>query len=104
MSSDGSKRRPLTGGPAVICALLDALALRLDLAAAAGRHPLLRTPLAIGARSLSMFLAFWFTSWVGTFLGLSWVVRTFRAGKKAQTPAEVMLAQGTRWIEKKVPR
>ena len=104
MSSNGSKQRALTGGPAVVCALLDALALRLDLAAAAGRHPLLRTPLAIGVRMISTFLAFWFTSWVGTFLGFSWVVKTYRAGKKSQTPADVVLAQGTRWVEQKEPR
>ncbi len=35
-------RRPMTGGMAVVCALLDAAALRLDLGAAAGRQALIR--------------------------------------------------------------
>lgn len=82
MSAPPARRRPLRGLPAAICALLDAFALWLDLGAAAGRHPLFRTPIAIGARALSTGIRFWCTSWVGTFLGLSWVFRTYRQSQK----------------------
>lgn len=73
-------RRPMTGGMAVICSLLDAAALQLDLGAAGGRHALIRGPLAIGIRALSRVLRFWNTCWVGRFLGLGWVIGTFRRG------------------------
>ena len=82
MSASGSKRRPLGTGTATFCALLDAFALQMDLAAASGRFPLLRTPLAIGARGLSTAIRYWSTSWVGTTLGLAWVFRTFQQGKQ----------------------
>ena len=74
------RRRPLTGGMAVICSLLDAAALQLDLGAAAGRQSLIRGPLAMSARSASTILRFWNTCWVGRYLGLAWVVRTLRQG------------------------
>jgi hypothetical protein len=74
------KRKPY-GLPAMICALLDALALQLNVGAAEGRHPLLRTPFAIMARALSTVIAFWTTSWVGRTLGLAWCIRTFRQGR-----------------------
>ena len=74
------QRRP-RGLPAVICAFLDALALQLNLGAAEGRHPLLRTPFAIMARALSTVIAFWTTSWVGRTLGLAWCIRTFQRGR-----------------------
>jgi len=66
----------------MFCALLDALALQMDLGAASGRLPLLRTPLAIGARGLSAVIRVWSTSWVGATLGLAWVIRTFQRGKQ----------------------
>jgi hypothetical protein len=79
MASSG--RRPMTGGMAAICALLDAAAFRLDLAAAAGRQSLIRGPLAIGIRAMSGMLRFWNTCWVGRYLGLAWVISTYRRGK-----------------------
>jgi hypothetical protein len=82
MSARGSKRRPLRPAPAAFCALLDAFALQMDLRAASGSFPILRTPLAIGARGLSLAIRYWTTSWVGTFLGLAWVIRTFQRGKQ----------------------
>jgi hypothetical protein len=69
-------------GAAATCALLDAFALQMDLSAAAGSWPLMRTPVAIFARGLSTALCIWSTSWVGTFLGLAWVIRTFQRGKQ----------------------
>lgn len=75
-------KRPMTGGMAVVCALLDAAALRLDLGAAAGRQSLIRGPLAISARVLSRILRFWNTCWVGRYLGLAWVISTYRRGKQ----------------------
>ena len=75
------KRRPMTRGMAVFCALLDAAALRLDFAAAAGRHTLIRGPLAIGLRSLSRVLRFWNCCWVGRYLGMGWAIRIYRQGK-----------------------
>ena len=69
-------------GSAAACALLDAFALQMDIGAASGRFALLRTPLAIGSRGLSTIIRYWSTSWVGAFLGLSWVVRTFQQGKQ----------------------
>ncbi len=73
-------RRPMTGGMAVVCALLDAAAFRLDLGAAAGRQSLVRGPIAIGVRGASSMLRFWNTCWVGRYLGLAWVIVTFRRG------------------------
>jgi hypothetical protein len=70
----------MTGGMAALCALLDAAAFRLDLGAAAGRQSLIRGPLAIGIRMTSRVLRFWNTCWVGRYLGLAWVIRTFRRG------------------------
>ena len=82
MSEPPLGRRKPRGFPAMVCALLDALALQLNLGAAAGRHPLLRTPFAIMVRWLSTIIAFWTTSWVGRTLGLAWCVRTFQRGKR----------------------
>ena len=76
-----SERRKVQGPPAVACALLDATAFQLDLKAAAGRRPLVYTPFAIFARLLSKTIAFWTTTWVGSYLGLAWVIRTFQRGK-----------------------
>jgi hypothetical protein len=70
----------MTGGMAAICALLDAAAFRLDLGAAAGRQSLIRGPLAMSARTASTILRFWNTCWIGRYLGLAWVIRTFRRG------------------------
>lgn len=81
MTALGRKSRHPTGFPAVACALLDALALWLDLGAARGRQPLLRAPVAIAARALSWAIAVWSTSWIGTALGLSWLMRTYHRGK-----------------------
>ncbi len=75
------KRRPVTRGMAVFCALLDAAAFRLDFAAATGQQTLLRGPLAIGLRFMSSVLRFWNSCWVGRYLGMGWVIRTFRQGK-----------------------
>ena len=69
-------------GAAAICALLDAFALHMDLGATSGSWPLVRAPMAIFARGLSTALRIWATSWVGTFLGLAWVIRTFQQGKQ----------------------
>lgn len=77
----GPERRPVTRGIAVFCALLDAAAFRLDFSAAAGQQSLLRGPLAIGLRSTSSVLRFWNTCWVGRYLGMGWMIRTFRTGK-----------------------
>jgi hypothetical protein len=66
---------------AVFCALLDAAAFRLDFAAAAGQHALIRGPLAIGLRSTSSVLRFWNSCWVGRYLGIGWVIKTFREGR-----------------------
>jgi hypothetical protein len=63
--------------------VLDALAFRLDLAAAGGRHPLIVAPLAISIRATSTIVRRWKLSWVGTFLGLSWVIRTYRQSKQS---------------------
>lgn len=82
MSRSNSKRRPMGTGAAATCALLDAFALQMDLGAASGSWPLVRAPLAIFARGLSTALRFWSTSWVGTTLGLAWVIRTFQRGKR----------------------
>ncbi len=82
MSRRNSKRRPLSPGRATFCALLDAFALHMDMAAASGRFPLLRTPLAIGARMLSTIIRHWSTSWVGATLGLGWIIRTFQDGQR----------------------
>ena len=82
MPRDGSTPRRLSKGRAVFCALLDAFALQMDLGAASGRFPLIRTPLAIGARGLSRVVRYWSTTWVGAFLGLGWVIRTFQQGKR----------------------
>ncbi|MEZ4505129.1 MAG: hypothetical protein R2848_04490 [Thermomicrobiales bacterium] len=73
-------RRPLTKGTAMTCALLDAAALRLDLGAAAGRQSLVRGPIAMSLRATATILRFWNTSWVGRYLGLAWLWRTFRRG------------------------
>ncbi|HET9660152.1 MAG TPA: hypothetical protein VFP05_07460 [Thermomicrobiales bacterium] len=86
MSGSRSKRRPLGTGTAALCALLDAFALQMNLGAASGSFPLLRTPLAVGARGLSTVIRYWSTSWVGATLGLAWVIRTFRRGKQPPTP------------------
>ncbi len=71
----------MTGGMAVFCALLDAAAFRLNLGAAAGRQSLIRGPLAIVIRATSSVLRFWNTCWVGRYLGLAWVISTYRRGK-----------------------
>jgi hypothetical protein len=72
----------MTGGMAVVCALLDAAAFRLDLEAAAGRQALIRGPIAIGIRATSSILRFWNTCWVGRYLGLAWVISTYWRGKQ----------------------
>lgn len=72
----------MTSGTAVACALLDAAALRLNLGAAAGRYPLIRSTLAILLRSTSTVLHFWNTSWVGRYLGLNWAIGVFRRGMR----------------------
>jgi len=82
MPRGGSTPRRLSRERVVVCALLDAFALRMDLGAAAGRFALVRTPLAIGARGLSWVIRFWSTTWVGAFLGVGWVIRTFQQGKR----------------------
>jgi hypothetical protein len=82
MSRSNSKRRPMGAGAAATCALLDAFALQMDLRAASGSWPLVRTPVAIFARGLSTALRIWSTSWVGTVLGLAWVIRTFQRGRR----------------------
>ncbi len=66
----------------MFCALLDAFALQMDLRAASGSFPLLRTPIAISARFLSTVIRLWSTSWVGATLGIAWVIRTFQRGKQ----------------------
>ena len=78
----GPRRRPVTGGMAAFCALLDAAAFRLDLSAAAGRQSLIRGSMAIGIRATSSILRFWNTCWVGRYLGLAWVIRTYQQGKQ----------------------
>lgn len=83
--SKATRKRPLTGGMAVVCALLDAAALRLDLSAAEGRRALIRGPLAMGFRGLSRVLRFWNTCWVGRYLGLAWVIQTYRRGSQRAT-------------------
>lgn len=82
MSAPGANRRPLGRGTAAFCALLDAFALQMDAQAAKGSWALVRTPLAIGARTISTVVRYWSSSWVGTFLGLAWVMRTFQRGKQ----------------------
>jgi len=70
----------MTQGMAVVCALLDAAAFRLDLGAAAGRQPLIRGPLAVSIRATSTILRVWNTSWIARYFGLAWLWRTFRRG------------------------
>ncbi len=82
MRAAESKRKRLSTNRAIVCALLDAFAMQMDLGAASGRFALLRTPLAIGARGLSRVVRYWSTTWVGAFLGLGWVIRTFQQGKR----------------------
>ncbi len=82
MRAAESKRKRLSTSRAVFCALLDAFAMQMDLGAASGRFPLIRTPLALGARGLSRVIRYWSTTWVGAFLGLGWVIRTFQQGKR----------------------
>jgi hypothetical protein len=72
----------MTGGMKAICAFLDAAAFQLDLAAAAGRQSLIRGPLAMSIRATSRILRFWNTTWVGRYLGIAWVLRTFWQGRK----------------------
>lgn len=86
MSAPGANRRPLGTARATFCTLLDAFALQMDLRATAGSVPLLRTPLAITARTASTVIRYWSTSWVGAVLGLGWVIRTFQNGKRPPTP------------------
>ena len=66
--------------------MLDAFAMVMDLRAAAGSFPLLRTPLAIGARAIATIVRYWSSSWVGTYLGLSWFFLTFQRGKQPPRP------------------
>lgn len=82
MKKRTTKRRPMSSGRATACALLDAFALQMDIGAASGRMALLRTPFAIGARALSTVIRYWSTSWVGSVLGLGWIIRTFQQGKQ----------------------
>lgn len=83
MTQSRPSRRTLSRPAAVGCAVLDALSLRIDLAAAGGRHPLILTPVAIAIRAMSTIVRRWKLSWVGTFLGLSWVMRTYRQSKQS---------------------
>lgn len=73
--------KPLSRTRAICCALLDAFALQTDLAATAGRFPILRAPLAIGARGIASFLRFWPFGSVDTLLGLGWIIETYQRGK-----------------------
>jgi hypothetical protein len=86
MNRFGAQRRQMGTGTAAACRLLDAFALQMDLGAATGRWPLLRTSLALFARGLSTALRVWSTSWVGAYLGLAWVIRTFQRGKQPPEP------------------
>lgn len=71
-------------GTATTCALLDAFALRMDIGAASGRFPLLRTPLAIGARGLSTVIRLLATSWVGACLGYIWFAHQLQQRKRVE--------------------
>ncbi|MCA9859766.1 MAG: hypothetical protein KC438_08595 [Thermomicrobiales bacterium] len=82
MRTPTAHRRSLSRGTALFCNLLDALALQLDLGAAAGRQSIVRGSTAMGVRFTAWSIRTWSTSWVGATLGLAWVISVFRRGKR----------------------